>query len=136
MSSSGIPVADWQKEVESQFPSEEERAEFVRSVIQDSASNPGRKDDAGKPAMRLVPPRAILEVARVLEFGSRKYSPENWRRVPELQDRYLDAALRHVNAHQRGEILDGETGLSHLAHATCCLLFILEDGLLAKESNQ
>lgn len=95
----------------------------------------GRKDDAGKPTFRLVPPRALLEVARVLEFGARKYDPENWRRVDGIQDRYLDAALRHINAHQRGEDADRETGISHLAHAGCCLLFMLEDALLKEHTS-
>lgn len=90
---------------------------------------PGRKDDQGKPSFRLVPPRALLEVAWVLTLGGRRYGDDNWRRVTPLRERYLDATLRHLNAFQRGEALDPDTGLSHLAHAVCSLLFILEDEL-------
>ena len=129
-------VKDWQTAIKEQFPTEAEREALLASVAAPVGAWPaGRKDDAGKPTFRLVPPRALLEVARVLEFGSRKYDPENWRRVDGLQDRYLDAALRHINATQRDEDLDPETGLDHRAHAICCLLFMLEDAKL-KESDQ
>lgn len=87
---------------------------------------PGTKDDAGKPAFDLIPPLAELELARVLEFGARKYSPDNWRRVPNLRQRYTAAALRHINALRRGELRDPESGLLHAAHAMACLAFIAE----------
>jgi hypothetical protein len=34
--------------------------------------------------------------------------------------------MRHIGAYADGENLDGETGLSHLAHARCCLGFLLD----------
>lgn len=40
--------------------------------------------------------------------------------------RPLAAALRHVFAFIGGEDKDPETSLSHLAHASCCLMFLLE----------
>lgn len=86
----------------------------------------GTKCDAQKPAFDLIPPQAELELARVLEFGARKYSPDNWRRVPNLRQRYTAAALRHINALRRGELRDPESGLLHAAHAMACLAFIAE----------
>ena len=83
------------------------------------------KDDGEKPRANLLPPRAVLEVARVLTFGARKYAPENWRKVDDL-GRYTAAALRHVFAYMQGERIDPESGLHHLAHAACCLLFIVD----------
>jgi hypothetical protein len=87
---------------------------------------PGSKHDTGKPLMGAVPPNALLEVARVLTFGAEKYGLDNWRQVENAETRYLDAALRHINAHQRGELADPESGESHLAHAVCSLMFMLE----------
>lgn len=87
---------------------------------------PGTKHDTGKPAFDLIPPLAEQELARVLEFGARKYSPDNWRRVPDLRQRYTGAALRHINAMRRGELRDPESGLLHAAHALACLAFIAE----------
>lgn len=85
----------------------------------------GEKHDGGKPRMDLVPLEALEEVARVLDFGARKYAPDNWRHVRPFRSRYLAAALRHLAAYQGGQELDPETELPHLAHATCCLLFLL-----------
>ena len=86
----------------------------------------GLKYDSAKPKMNLLPPKAILEVAKVLTFGAEKYDAENWRKLDDLQNRYTAGALRHIFAHMDGEELDPETNLSHLAHALCCLLFKLE----------
>ena len=86
----------------------------------------GRKYDSEKPKLHLLPPKAVIEVGKVLTFGAAKYDPENWKKVPDLQNRYTSAALRHIFAHMDGEELDPETKLSHLAHAMCCLLFKLE----------
>lgn len=76
--------------------------------------------------MGLVPPRALLAVGRVLTFGARKYDADNWRKVPNARARYVDAALRHVLAFMMGERLDPESGEHHLAHAACCMLFVLD----------
>ena len=86
----------------------------------------GIKYDSAKPRMNLLPPKAIIEVSKVLTFGAEKYDAENWRKLDDLQNRYTAGALRHIFAHMDGEELDSETNLSHLAHAMCCLLFKLE----------
>jgi len=80
---------------------------------------------AGKARLDLVPTAAIEQVAAVLTFGARKYGDNNWCRGARW-GRYYAAALRHVFAWWRGEDRDLETGLSHLAHAVCCLFFLIE----------
>ena len=87
---------------------------------------PAWKADAGKVDLSLLPFAALDEVARVLEFGAAKYAPDAWRRVPDGHHRYVAAALRHLHAHARGEATDPESGLPHLAHAACSILFALE----------
>ena len=96
----------------------------------------GRKYDGDKAKLYLLPPKSILEVGKVLTYGAEKYDAENWRKVDDLQNRYTSAALRHIFAHIDGEKLDEETGLSHLAHAMCCLLFKLEDELLGESEKE
>ncbi len=96
----------------------------------------GIKYDSEKPKMNLLPPKAIVEVAKVLTFGAEKYDAENWRKLDDLQNRYTAGALRHIFAHMDGEKLDPETGLSHMAHALCCLLFKLEIELEDGESKK
>ena len=64
-------------------------------------------------------------VLAVLEFGAQKYAPGNWLKVSEPHERYTNAALRHLVARIEGEVRDPESGLPHLAHAVCSLLFAL-----------
>ena len=91
-----------------------------------NGNKPGAKYDAGKPILGAIPPNAELAIGRVLAFGASKYARDNWRLVEDAQTRYMDAALRHLNAVRRGESLDSESGEHHLAHAACCVLFMLE----------
>ena len=96
----------------------------------------GVKYDGEKPMMQLLPPNALVEVAKVLTFGAKKYSPGNWKYVDNLQERYTGAALRHIFAIMAGENTDDDSGLHHLAHAICCLLFKLEDEIEKGKSER
>lgn len=83
------------------------------------------KSDQGKPDLALWPPRAFVAIGRVLTFGAKEYSPSNWRKVDETR-RYWSALFRHLFARLSGEMNDSKSGESHLAHAGCCLAFLLE----------
>lgn len=85
----------------------------------------GHKADNDKPRFSLVPLSALSEVIKVLEFGAKKYAPDNWQKVPAARTRYYDAAMRHLTAWFSGERNDPESGIHHLAHAGCCVLFLL-----------
>jgi len=92
------------------------------------ASNPingGTKHDQGKPPLSLVSREAIEQLAKVLAFGKSKYSAWNWAKGLEYS-RVIDAAMRHLYAFADGENLDKESQLSHVAHAMCCCMFLLE----------
>lgn len=86
---------------------------------------PGTKFDKGKRLWNLVPWGPLGEVVDVLTYGAQKYTPDNWKKVPDARNRYFSAALRHLTAWYEGESLDPESGEHHLAHATCCLLFLM-----------
>ena len=85
----------------------------------------GVKFDNDKPQWSLVPFAALSKVVDVLTYGAAKYAPDNWKKVPNARQRYIDAGFRHFTAYASGEKNDPETGMSHLAHAMCCLLFLL-----------
>lgn len=87
-------------------------------------TNAGRKDDADKPRLELVHGDFIEEVAKVLTFGANKYEAWNWYRGFRW-GRVLGACFRHLFAWARGEKLDPESGLPHLAHAACCIMFLI-----------
>lgn len=78
----------------------------------------GAKQSAVPYRMDLVPPRALLDVARVLNDGAEKYGEWNWTGL-SIAD-HLNHALVHIEAHLAGDRSD-----DHLAHATCRLLFAL-----------
>lgn len=84
----------------------------------------GVKYDTEKPRWDLLPMDEAEDVVRVLTYGAKKYSPDNWQRVPGARCRYIAAAFRHLVARARGEIMDSESGFPHTAHAICCLLFL------------
>lgn len=85
----------------------------------------GVKYDSGKPQWSLLPFKALTEVVEVLTYGAKKYAPDNWKKVPDARRRYIDAGFRHFTAYASGETHDPETGKHHLAHAICCLLYLI-----------
>ena len=84
----------------------------------------GQKHDNGKPPMDFLDKTALEETARVLAFGAKKYAAHNWRKGLPLS-RTLAAALRHIYQFLDGETNDAETGLNHLGHAMCEVMFAL-----------
>lgn len=89
------------------------------------AEKASHKDD-GKPQLSLIDPLFIREVGKALTIptASGKYSPHNWRDGIEVS-RLLNSTMRHVNDFNDGIDNDEETGVSHLAHAACNLMFAL-----------
>lgn len=83
------------------------------------------KADQAKARMDLLPPKVLEGVAQVLAFGAKKYAAWNWVKAPAY-GRYFAAVQRHLAAWQAGEDLDPETGLPHLHHALCSLMFLAE----------
>jgi hypothetical protein len=73
----------------------------------------------------LLPYAQVGEIVDVLTYGAGKYSGEGWKRTPDGSNRYFAALMRHLVAWRSGEAMDRETGLSHLAHAGACLLFLM-----------
>lgn len=84
------------------------------------------KADAGKPMLSLVPRQILFDVARVREYGTKKYGdPDNWKQVEK--QRYRDAAFRHFMSYlDDPQGLDEESGLSHLSHLACNIAFLCE----------
>tara|TARA_R110000851_G_C12919746_1_gene550164 strand:- start:305 stop:613 length:309 start_codon:yes stop_codon:yes gene_type:complete len=96
----------------------------------------GMKYDGDKPRYDLEQVRATEEVIKVLTFGANKYADDNWRLVENAKKRYLSASRRHLASFSLDETHDKESGLHHLAHAICCLNFILEIELDKEQINK
>ena len=84
----------------------------------------GKKFDQNKLRYDLLPWDAIAELTKILMFGAHKYGERNWEKGIRFS-RLFSATLRHLLAWWKREENDPETGLSHLAHATVNLLFLL-----------
>jgi hypothetical protein len=84
-----------------------------------------QKFDTQKSPMQLLPCDPLRQIADVLGFGAQKYKAHNWRKGMEWS-RLTGAAMRHLTAFNDGEDTDPESGISHLAHAGCCILFLLQ----------
>lgn len=85
----------------------------------------GVKHDSGKVRMDLLSPIALEEIAKVMTYGAKKYGDHNWH-GGIAWSRVIGALLRHVFAFIRREDTDPETGLSHMAHVGCCVMFLLD----------
>lgn len=83
----------------------------------------GKKFDQGKAPITLIPTVALLGMAKVFDFGAKKYGRHNFR-AGITYSRLLDAAFRHLLAYQEGEDLDPESGHPHWAHALCCIAML------------
>lgn len=84
------------------------------------------KADNGKARLTLVPRKILYDVARIREFGTKKYKdPDNWKKVEAW--RYKDALMRHLCAYlDDPKSVDEESGLPHLWHAACNMAFLCE----------
>ena len=93
----------------------------------------GKKFDQGKTEWDLLPLGPVEEVVNVLMHGKEKYGRDNWQLVDNPIRRYYSAAQRHLAAFRRArfdtrspfDAVDSESKLHHLAHAACCILFLL-----------
>ena len=89
------------------------------------AKTEGKKDDKCKLDWALLPLYPIKEVIKVLMWGEKHYNRDNWQLVENARLRYYNAAMRHITEWYEGKKTDSDTKLPHLAHAICCLLFLL-----------
>jgi hypothetical protein len=84
----------------------------------------GIKFDEKKLRYDLISFAALDDMVNVLTFGATKYNDRNWE-TGILYSRLLGATLRHIKDWALGQKVDKETGINHLAHAMCCLMFLL-----------
>lgn len=116
------------------YPNKFVLAEDLKEVTQ------GVKYDSDKLEYSLLPKGVLTPILKVLSFGKKKYAADNWMKVDNPKERYYNALQRHITQWWEGEKYDSETGENHLAHAACCLMFLLwfenkEDGNLKGKDN-
>ena len=77
----------------------------------------------GKLQWSLVDFESFEPMVRVLEFGAKKYSRDNWKKGLPVRS-IIESLLRHTFAFLRGEDNDPESGISHIGHMMCNLMFL------------
>lgn len=114
------------------FPTVEDTDDWRHQALPRTTIPAGVKDsiayrfDSGKTDWSLMPWEAVEEINKVLEFGAKKYSSQNWRVGSGFSwTRVLSSLFRHTFAWARGEDLDPESGLSHLSHMGCNVIFLI-----------
>jgi hypothetical protein len=100
--------------------------EFPEIRREEVLQKQGHKDDSGKAAFFYLPWEALEDVAKVMEYGAKKYAPGNYQKGMD-HNRYFSALIRHMKDWWKGEDIDPESNLPHLAHAACCVLMLLEN---------
>lgn len=75
----------------------------------------------------MLPSEGMRAVARVQAYGHKKYGDfHNFRKGMEVS-RQCSCSMRHIMAFMDGEDLDPESMESHIAHAACRLMFLLQN---------
>lgn len=101
--------------------------ELKKQLEQINGKVAATKHDGGKTDWSLLPWDAVEEIIKVLQFGAGKYSPWNWAENGGFKfNRLFNSSMRHFVAwFWYREDADPETGLSHMAHLGCNVLFLL-----------
>lgn len=103
-----------------------------------SLSTPGTKADGGKSRPTLIlrdMARALSAVIKIATDGAAKYTAGGWVLVPNGEERYEDAHLRHMLKRFLGESVDPDSESLHLAHEAWGALAKLDLYLRKQESN-
>ena len=87
-----------------------------------------RAQKDGKTPYEYIPLHTLAGTAHVLKHGAEKYGLRNWREDPIKASTYQGAMLRHLESYYAGELLDPDSGVSHLSHiiANCMVMLDAE----------
>ena len=77
----------------------------------------------GKVQWSLVDFQSLEPMVRVLEYGCKKYSRDNWKTgMPATQ--IIESMLRHTFKLLEGELVDEESLIEHIGHIQCNAMFL------------
>jgi hypothetical protein len=71
----------------------------------------------------LVDFKSLEDMVRVLEFGAKKYEPENWKKGLYTRE-IIESMIRHLTEFLNGEDNDIESNLPHTGHILCNAMFL------------
>jgi hypothetical protein len=83
----------------------------------------GLRFNKGKLRYDLVEPRAHRDMVEILTMGANKYFDRNWENGLSWTS-VIASLKRHLDAIERGEDYDPESGKLHIAHVACNVHFL------------
>ena len=109
-------------------------SEKVASTLtQDSAF---KKKDSNKPEMWLLPFEALEQISALMTWANNnKYTKHSWRTLPNGEEQYLNAMLRHMSAMQQGEEVCSDMPFPHAVAIATDALFFLSHYLKGKDGQ-
>lgn len=99
-----------------------EKYEDAAEVLK-NAEPKALRHNSGKTQWSLIDYPSIEPMVKVLEFGSNKYTRDNWHKGHSINS-LCDSLMRHLVAFMSGEDDDPESGESHVGHILCNAMFI------------
>jgi len=97
------------------------------------------RKNSGKLRFDLIPPEADRALAQILTMGVAKYSERNWETGDaKFALGCLASLKRHLNEWELGNLLDEESGYSHLKHVlwNAMAIQVLEErGVFANQGD-
>lgn len=109
-------MADWQR-------GKNEALDLAAALLLEIIYAPGGRNLNGKQG-DWFPIRGLESTVRVLEFGAKKYAKGNWAKGMSWSVCFT-CTMSHLSKSFQGEEHDEESGINHLAHAMCNMLFLL-----------
>lgn len=111
-------------------------------TLGDGLDGGGKRMNAGKLRIELVPPEWFVALADVMTQGSKKYEPRNWEKGMKWST-MIGSMKRHIAKFEAGERYDGDgfdlekgtTGCHHLAMIAWNALALMTYDLLKKGTN-
>lgn len=70
----------------------------------------------------LVHFKSIEPMVEVLEYGAKKYAPENWKKGLDKKE-ILESMMRHLASLMDGDTLDEDSKCKHIGHIMCNAMF-------------
>lgn len=98
---------------------------YGNTAVKNTSMPEDIKEDNGKLRFDLILPEFEEDMAAVLTMGAQKYEPNSWQKIKDAKNRYYAALRRHLAAWRKGEKVDPESNISHLAHVACNVMFLM-----------
>jgi hypothetical protein len=101
-------------------------------VTQTKDTNPKQAFGDAKVPTHVIPKPALYWQALAHANGALKYGAHNWRVSGVKATTYLNAAKRHLDAFEEGQLVDPESGVPHLAHVCACMNILMDAMMCGK----